>query len=167
MTTDKRNTAVVIALILSLTVGARLLMWLEPAKPQWKANPLLMAERGAGVQEIVIAYVASSAGADERVDAYLHEGGASSLCVVYPDQRPRYWARGTSWDFLVVGSEADELEPRQKAWLLGALGSLVQPTGLERVRVRLSPDSDPELDANLPVQAVDLRELLVRKQIID
>lgn len=160
---DRRNTAVVIALILSLTVGVRILTWLEPAEVQWGSAPALMAERGARIESITIAFVPTRVEADQLVQ---QRSGANSLCLVYSDRPPEYWAAGPTWDLIVVGSSAERLPKRQQGWLLAALGGLVRPVGLPQVRVELAPDSDIALDPSLPSQAQDLRKLLERKRII-
>lgn len=160
---DRRNTAVVIALILSLTVGVRILTWLEPAEVQWGSAPALMAERSARIDAINIVFVESGDEADQLVQT-LPE--TTSLCVVYPDRQPEYWVTGSQWDLIVVGTDAEHLSKQQQEWLLAALGSLVRPVGLAKVQVALSPDSDIALNPSLPPQAQDLRDLLERKRII-
>ena len=160
---DRRNTAVVIALILSLTVGVRILTWFEPAEVQWGSAPALMAERSARIDAIDIVYVESGEEADYLVQTL---PDTTSLCVVYPDRQPEYWVAGSQWELIVVGSGAEQLSKQQQEWLLAALGGLVRPVGLAQVRVELAPDSDIAINPALPPQAQDLRDLLERKRII-
>lgn len=162
MTAGRRNTTIVVALILSLTVGVRLLLWLEPKAPRWQSAPLLMAERGGVVEEIEVSYALTA----DRAEARVPERGDDGLCVVYADQRPRCWTGGPRVQVVVVGGDGSTLATPQKEWLLGVLGSLIQPTGLEHVRVRLARESDVLANPELPEPAKDLRKLLERKRII-
>ncbi len=159
MTADKRNTAVVVALIVSLTVGIRVLTWLEPERPCWEGAPLLMAEQGGFVDEVVVTYTPSrealrSVVVDER----------DSLCVVYPDEEPYWSPSGPVVQLVVVGSATEALDHWQKEKLLAVLGSLDQASGgRDLVPVRLAPELR---QAELLPQAADLCKLLARKRII-
>lgn len=158
MSADKRNTAVVVALVLSLTVGARLLLWLEPGSPQWEGDTLLMAQRGGAVQQIDVHF------ADDRdalAEMYIDE--RDSLCVVYPNEEPKWWPGGPQVHLVVVGDHDQQLSQQQMAWVLGALGSLIQDSGQDLLPVRLA---DSATGPGLPPQAADLRSLLERKGII-
>lgn len=90
MTADKRNAVVVIALIVSMTVGAGVLLLLEPAnKPRWEGFPQLMAECATPVQAVQVAYAAS----DE--DPAALDDGRHSLCVIDGEGEVTWMARAT------------------------------------------------------------------------
>ncbi len=161
MTAEKRNGAVVVTLILSMTIGARLLLWLEPQVPRGGPTDIrLTAERSTPVQEVEIMYAASPAEAktlDQAPDSY---------CVIDPaGNLANTETRGPRWRLVVVGSGADKLGDRQKYQLLATLGSLVNRA--EPVPVRLAPESDPQRRPDAPAPTTDLRELLVRKKFIE
>ncbi len=162
MTADKRNTKVVIALILSLTAGVGILILLEPGTHHLPGSTLLAAERGTPlVDEVEIAYARSLAEARELVDVQ----GADSICLVYPDQDSFWEPRGPHVQLVVVGSDdGDKLQKQQKENLLAALRALNAASGRELVSVRLAPSLEAGV---LPPQAADMRELLVRKRIIE
>ncbi|MCK4340770.1 MAG: hypothetical protein KAY37_03495 [Phycisphaerae bacterium] len=158
MAADKRNTAVVVALILSLTVGARLLLWLEPGGRYWDGKTLLMAERGTPVQEVEIAYASL-----EEAEETINQQGPDSVCALYPNGKLKRRLGGPRWQLIVVGSEADTLGKGQKEKLLAVLGSLNHASSQDLIRVRLAPGLQERV---LPPQAADLRELLARKELI-
>ncbi len=162
MITDKRNTSVVIALIFSMTVGARLLLWLEPGRPQWQGETMLMAERARPISEVEISY----AGAGADVTRLFAEDAPESICVIDADGRTTWKARGPRVRLVVVGSASPELGRQQKQNLLWALSDMSRAGGRELIAVRLASDSDAELAPDLPAQAADLRALLVRKRMI-
>ena len=166
MTADKRNAVVVIALIVSMTVGAGVLLLLEPAnKPRWEGFPQLMAERATPVQAVQVAYAAS----DE--DPAALDDGRHSLCVIDGEGEVTWMARGPRWRVVVAGSGTGELTGRQKAKLLAVLGNLNQASGQELVPVRLAPEStlrsNPARSPQAAGQTSDLRKLLARKKIIE
>lgn len=166
MTADKRNAVVVIALILSMTLGAGILLLLEPAnKPRWEGFPQLMAERATPVQEVEVACVES----DEQPVAL--DDGRRSFCVIDAQGKVTWTARGPWWRIVVAGSQTGKLTDRQKGKLLAVLGNLNQASGQELVPVRLAPESglrhNPGLSPQAAEQAADLRKLLVRKKIIE
>jgi hypothetical protein len=163
MTADQRNTAVVVALVLSLTAGIGVLTWLEPERPEWQQAPLLMAQDDLALTELTVHFAA-----DRAALAALEIDENDGLCVVYADEPPKWWSGGPHVSVVVVGAGGWDtpMSRQQQEWLLGALGSLVQPVGLEHVRVRLARGSDVSLTSDLPQQAVDLRALLERKMLI-
>lgn len=165
MTADKRNAAVVIALILSMTLGARLLLWMEPSPPpQWQADPSLMAQRGGAVREVEITYADSGDGFEGLIRDLATTD--DSICVIDALGGTEWEPRGPRVRLLVLGSNAPRLGEAQKRTLLAALGTFSHEAGDDSVRFRLSTSSDPQQTPGLSAQATDLRELLVRKQII-
>ena len=165
MTADKRNASVVIALILSMTVGAQVLLWLEPATPRWAGDTLLMAERGTAVQ-VEVFYAGPEDDVVALKDAAADAG--DSLCVIDPSGVVERWEpRGSRVQLVVIGSEADTLSKRQKETLLAALGTLCQDGDSDRVRVQLAAEANALESPAVPPQAADLRNLLERRGIIE
>jgi len=162
MTTDKRNGLVVMALVLSLTVGVGVLFLLEPGKHLWRGDTTLIAEARQPVDEVEIL----CAGSLTEAQQLFVPQDADGVCVVYPDKNPRWLPGGPRVWLLVVGTGAETLPDAQKIWLLGALRDLTGGTGAERVRIRLAPPLDASASQDLPKQADDLRQLLQRKQLL-
>jgi len=163
MTADKRNTSIVVALILSMTVGAQVLLWLEPGTPRWQGDVSLIAERAIPIQEVEVVYVRP----DMSDDAVLVPDDGRSLCVVSAEGQPAWSAGDPRVRLAVVGSEADRLSNEQKRTLLWALQNMSRASGRDLVPVRLAVDSDVRHNEALPVQAADLCDFLLRKQIIE
>ncbi len=155
MTADRRNAFVVAALIVSMTIGAGVLLLLEPGVPRWPGNTLLAAEQPLRVEEVEIAYARSP----EEVP--LLDGGSGSddtILPIYPDGTRGPWEpRGPRVRLVVVGAVDGTVGEAQKKTLLFAVHSLSGSEG--RVPVRLGDGSDA-------TQTEELRKLLVLKQII-
>jgi hypothetical protein len=153
---DVRNTKTVVFLIGSMTIGAAVLLWLEPPTPGWSPATLLMAESARAVDEVRIDYVTPDGPIDpEECDCAVLPSGA---CVWRP--------QGSRIRLAVIGSEASELSQAQAQTLLAVFGTLTQRHGLQLERVWLHPASDARLHPELPAQAHDLCDLLVRKGIV-
>ncbi len=161
MAADKRNTSVVIALVVSMTVGAQILFWLEPGKPHWEAATLLQAELARPVQEVIVTYAATL----EEADLLVLDPD-DSVCWIYPEGGYSPDLRGPRVWLVVIGSDAEQLGQAQQETLLWALGSLNAPGAVEALPVHLDAGSDPGETPGLPAQAANLRELLERKGII-
>jgi hypothetical protein len=153
---DKRNTQIVACLIGSMTLGAAVLLWLEPPTPGWSSTTLLLAESVCAVDEVQIEYVGPNAGSDP----------AAYDCVVRPSGECTWRPTGSRVRLSVVGSEGLRLPEAQAKTLLAVFGSMTQRHGLDLDRVWLHPASDARLHPELPAQAHDLCDLLVRKGII-
>jgi len=162
MTADRRNTLVVAALILSMTLGARVLTWLEPYRPRWEGPVALTAERALPVQEVEISY-AGTPGEVEALDFDLRD----SICWVNADGAVEWRPAGPRVQLIVLGSEGAVLSDAQKRAVLATIGSLSQASGVELVNVRLAPGLQPGRDGARSPQADDLCRLLVRKGIIE
>jgi len=153
---DVRNTRVVVALILAMTVGARALLWLEPTAPASAVSMPLMAAGGTPVENVTIEY--SRAG---------ETPAAGWDCLIMPDGTCHWRAAGPQVRLVVKGSETDELPYEQKEALLATLGSVTLGRGGQLVDVRLSPPGDGELDGEAPSPTKALRALLVAKRLVD
>lgn len=168
MTADKRNATVVIALVLSMTVGAQILLcfesWIGARPTRWEGDTLLSAKRGNPVQNVEISYVASL----EDLDALeLEAASPDSICVIGPAGEVDIWRpAGPRVRLIVIGSAGRTLPDQQKLTLLATLGSLSEASGVDLVRVQLATGSDARRSPGLPLQAHDLRDLLARKKII-
>lgn len=156
MTGETRNTRVVAILIVSMTVGAACLLWLEMPTRGWSPTTFLMAERGRPVEDVLIEYV----GPEQPFNP------ADYDCAVYSDGRCDWRPRQPHIRLAVVGSGGERLGQAQAGSLLAALGSMSRLRGLDLSRVRLHADSDARVDSDASPQARDLRDLLVRKGII-
>jgi hypothetical protein len=158
MNGETRNTKVVVCLILAMTAGARLLLWLEP-RPTVAGSALpLTATGGASIDNVIVEY------------ARLGEVGARGAedLLILPDGHSEGQPDGPQVRLLVVGSGAsDELATAQKEALLRTLGGLAQAASAGAVNVRLDAGSDVRQTPGLPLQARDLRQLLVRKGFIE
>lgn len=156
MVPDSRNTRIVACLIASMTLGAGVLLWLEPASRGWAKGPLLLAENGRAIESVVISY----ARADEPVvpDDY--------GCLVFPDGQCEWRPDSTLLRVLVVGSPDEQLGDAQARALLMLLGNVCHGRKDVASFVRLDPGSDARLVSDLPRQGQALTRLLVRKGIV-
>lgn len=157
MTKDTRNTRVIIALVLSMSVGAFVLRMIAIPTAGWSPDTL-MAERIQEVDAATIACIPYG----EPISRVEYD------CVVSPDGEV-YWdpRAGVSDIYIAVaGSVNDEFTREQQVELLKVLGSLAQQHNLDLSRVRLHPDSDSRYRTDLSDQAIALRSLLVRKGIV-
>ena len=154
---DTRNTKVVVWLILAMTAGAAILLWLEPGPDRTATAPPLTAVDGMPVEDVVVRY-ADAGSADVR----------TADCVILPDGRWDWRPGGPHVDLVVVGSGTpDKLAGDQKRLLLSVLSGMTQARDGEVVSVRLDPDSDARAKPELPQQARELCEFLVWKGLIE
>jgi hypothetical protein len=156
MNRDTRNTRIVIALIFSMTAGAQLLLWLEPGTRNVAAVPALTASGGVPIEEVIIEYAPAGEIRTIGVDCHLLPDGR--LVGTLEDPRVR---------LVVVGTDSESLTPVQQRSLLAAIGNMSPLRRPGAVRIRLDRDSDVTRRDDLPPQARDLRNLLVRKDLID
>lgn len=159
MTRDSRNTRVVISFILSMTFGAAVLMVLETPTSGWPRDARLMADRGGRIEAATLYYVAYG----EPVLAADFDGVITADGEVVWE--PRAQVRDVC--LAVHGAPDDSRMPAaQQRALLRVLGAMKQQRGLDLTQVRLDPDSDVRYRPELPDQAGELRQLLLRKSII-
>lgn len=175
MTADKRNSSVVLALILSMTIGVVVLLGLEsqlvPARHDFSGSTLLMAREGLYVQQVEISYL--PAPLDDRALAAARQrfDPRDTICWILTDGSAAHLeTAGPHVQLVVLGTDQPTLDDPQKQTLLTALGSMSQLRGVDLVPVRLAADSDPQRNPALSPQAleqlVDLRDFLKRKGII-
>ena len=167
MSSGKRNTSVVAALVISMSAGAAVLRGLEkrlvPGRPHFKGSTLLMAERALRIAEVEVNYLAP--GQDPTALGIEPDTG-DSICLISSDGMPD-WVQGGALVRLVVLGTDDEAEwSARRRVLLGTLGTLNQASGQDLVPVRLAAGSDVRYTSDLPAQAADLRALLELKGII-
>lgn len=159
MSSMTRNTRMIIALVVAMTVGAGLLLQLESRMPRapWDASSPLMARQAHAVDALIICTI----------------GGRESLLRAEPDlgefdaailpSGECYWrqaAAGTVRIALVAASGGIATE--QASTLLLVIRSLHNLRGLDLARVALEPQPT-DRDAAAAHQAV--RVLLARKGI--
>ena len=159
VSSDARNTRVVVCLILAMTAGARVLLWLEPRPSYANAMRPLTAVDGQPIQSVQIEYVAADA-----------LPPASAGVIVLPDGRCHWDQLGPHVHVAVIGSSEAYLPMRQKAALLSLLQGISWGRGAggqNVVPVRLSEQSDPRLVPTLPPAAHDLYQMLAAKQLLE
>jgi len=158
VSSDARNTRVVVCLILAMTAGARLLLWLEPRPTYANAMRPLTAVGGQPIESVLIEYVPPDA-----------LPPASASVILLPDGRYHWDRLGPQVQLAVIGSEESRLPMRQKAALLALLQGMSWGRGAGGqyvVPVRLAEQSDPRLTATLAPQAHDLFQMLAAKQFL-
>lgn len=170
MKTDKRNAVVVIALVSALTIGVRLLTWFEPRSTLYQAAPLLIASAGQPAHERIgtISYAPNN----EAAQALVHGAFADdTVYVVAPDGSgvvEGKLAGGGALRIMVVGKPGETKLPRVlQEQLLRVLGSLLHTDHPAPIRFVLAEDSDHARHTELGPQARDLRDLLVRKRVLN
>lgn len=156
MISDARNAKVLAALVVSMTLGAAVLLMLEGPPARWSPQTLLLAETKLRVSDATIEYV--PLGEVIALDGY--DG------VITAGDGSRWEPQSEHVRIAVVGTGGERLDESQALNLLKILGTLTSNNGLELGRVRLDPNSDPRQRPDLPAQARDLSDLLVRKGII-
>ncbi|TWT46142.1 hypothetical protein RAS1_25900 [Phycisphaerae bacterium RAS1] len=156
MTTDNRNSRVIIVLMAAMTFGAALLLWLEPQTDRYRGDALLLAESGGRVAEVTIEYIAPGDVGQSQYDCLIDaEGEAGSLGA---------WSESAR--IAVLASGGDKLPVKQASTLMRLIGKLHQSHGLAMDQIRLAGTSDIRQTPTLPPQAADLVNLLVRKGIV-
>ncbi len=165
MAGEKRNASVVIALVVSMTLGLLLLLGLErtlvPARRDFSGSALLMAQRGMQVSSVDIAYAATW---DDVAALGITADTIDSICLIAPDGEVQWAERGPHVRLVVVGtdgdSEADRLSDEQKRRLLDVLGTLNGVNEHGSVPVHFEVDNLPPSDSFAAAQATDLRSFL-------
>ncbi|RMF83386.1 MAG: hypothetical protein D6744_04805 [Planctomycetota bacterium] len=156
MNPDTRNTVVVVALIASMTLGAWVLLELEPPAPGWSRNALLTADDGSHIEHVIVHY--ASAGTPPVA--------AEVEGVLYPDGTIDWRASGGVANVLVVSESDEQFSDVQARALLALLGNLSQ--GLSRAEPFVSLGSTCDFRANDSVRpaARQMAELLARKHLL-
>ncbi len=159
MSSNTRNTRMIIALVVAMTVGAGLLLQLESRMPRapWDASSPLMARQEHAVDALIICTIGGRESL-QRAEPDLGEFDAAIL-----PNGECYWrqaAAGTVRIALVAASGGISTE--QASTLLLVIRSLHNLRGLDLARVALEPQPT-DRDAAAAHQAV--RVLLARKGI--
>lgn len=150
MNSDKRNTQVLVALIVSMTLGAGLLKLLESPVP--KSADLLAAVEGKSVATLTVGVVRGvNDPALASFESYIDEHGAC------------HWRQeGADVRLAIVGDPAQRLSEPQAVMLLQMIATLRRERGLELRAVRLATTAgDTE-----PAMMRDMREMLERKGML-
>jgi hypothetical protein len=156
--TNIRNARVVICLILAMTAGARILLWLEPAPAITEPLTSLTAVGGEPIEDVLIEYAPPGEPLDD------------SACLIWPDGHRDGEQLGPRVRLVVVGTEKDALPEQQKHSLLTALGSIAwcqSAREAEAPIIHLDRSSDPRVTKVLRTQARELYDMLVAKRFID
>lgn len=153
MNSDKRNAAVVVALIASMTAGVLVLLAFEnllyPRRPRFEADIALTAEQRRGV-EVEVGCAALDAATRLREN--------ENVCLVYPDGYiDPSQAGGPQVRVVLVGADAHVLSAEHKRALLGTLHALLGAAGTADGHVRLAA-ADGEFGA-----PENVRDFLVLK----
>jgi hypothetical protein len=146
------------ALIFTMSSGAMCLRWLQPAPAGQVRAALLAAEYGPSepISEVTIEYVAPERGVDlSQYD-----------CVISPEGVVDWRPQSHRIHVLLLGAGGQRLPRACSQALLQTLGNMTSAAWSAQMRVELAPNSDPRRAANLPPEAHDLLELLIRKAII-
>jgi|GEM_PF-898565 len=170
MAGNSRNASVVIALVVSMTLGLLMLLWLEhalvPARRDFSGSALLMAQRGMQVSSVDIAYAASW---DDVPALGITADTTDSVCLITPDGEVQWAERGPHVRLIVIGTDgatAERLNDEQKRKLLDVLGTLSGVSGQGLVPVRFEPDHLASANSPAAAQVADLRDFLVLKGFI-
>lgn len=153
---DQRNAKVVVALFGALTIGAGLLLWMEPRYAGIRTGtPLLMMQGAATFESLEI----------EFLEAGRRFATLDYDCLI-PAEGELVWnPQGTALRLLVVGQK-DRLTNRQARQLNELISNLQQNNGLDPANVRLAHGSDPRTSRAVPVGAQEMAALLRRNGMI-
>ncbi len=155
MNPDNRNARVIGLLVGAMTVGASVLLALEPAGIRWGGAPLLAMRNVSALESARICFIASV------LDTTLAEYD----CVILPSGDPIWQPRSAHIRVAVVGDGKPQLPEAQVEALLAILGNLTQTLGLSPTQITLDGDSDPRIRTDLPPAATNLAGVLSRKGI--
>ena len=139
-----------------MTLGAGMLLWLEPATRGWQPSALLLAEDGSQFASVRIEYCVPGQAVEP----------ASYGCIVFPNGEPEFHPIGKHLPLLYVGTDSPQQETEQARRLLEILGNIAQGRRSVAYFISLHADSDPRKIAGLPEQCRALADLLVRKGIV-
>ena len=151
-----RNARVATGLIACMTVGALVLLALEPSRPAWPGPRLLMAEGGTRVSSATLEVL----GPNAESDLAQFDG------VIFPDGQLAWAPKSSDVIIGIVSHSQGGLPEAQSSQVLSVLGNLRFGGGLELSGIALAASSDPLQHPDLPATAHELRGLLVRKGFI-
>ncbi len=153
---DQRNAKVVVALFGALTIGAGLLLWMEPRYAGIRpGTPLLMMQGAATFESLEIEFL--EAGRRFATQDY--------DCLIPADGEVVWNPQNSALRLLVVGQK-DRLTTRQARQLNELINSLQQNNGLDPASIRLARGSDPRTSRAVPVGAQEMAALLRRNGMI-
>lgn len=154
---ETRNSKVVVCLILAMTIGAGILLWLEPDPGTAVLTAGMIATGDSPLTDVIVSYAPPG----EVV-------GAGANCVILPDGRGEIWRPADAClRVALIGSDTTEALPEvQQEALLSLLDGLRRLDGDDAVRIRLDPPSTAQEDAEWPPPARELRDLLLRKGML-
>lgn len=156
VTADKRNIKVVAALFITMTLGAGLLLLLEPYPRNWSHEPLLIAQTRNTISDLTIYDIPRGA----PLEASDFDG------VLYDDGRLDWRPADGATRLAVVEGLSGRMEKEQKRALLNLFGELDRSGVLSLQGIALDPASDPRSYSRLSQHAKDLCDWLVLKGFI-
>jgi len=136
-----------VCLIGSLTLGAGLLLTLEPPGRAWSSPPLLAAQ-GTQVRSVVV-HIAPAGSDLSGFD-----------CVIFADRPPLWRTAGEVMRVALLVERSTPLSTEQAQDLLAVLGAVGAG---KRASVAIDPASDVRDGGNRSSAAYDLLSLLERK----
>ncbi len=156
MTADNRNVKVVGALIVAMTLGAAVLLFLEPYPRGWSSEPMLIAQTRRVLSDLTVYHIPHAAAFEPSA----FDG------VVYEDGRCEWRPAGGPARLAVLEGADQRMSGEQKRALLSLLYELDRNHELAMRQIRLEPYSDPRLYSGLSQHARDLCDWLVLKRFI-
>ncbi len=156
MSTNVRNLKAIVILILSMTAAAAVLLLLETPTHGWAEDGLAMETNGLPVESVTIEVVPLAA----TVLPTDYD------CAIMPDGRCYWQPEDGMLRLAIIGVLLEPLKPAQARTLLQVLGYLKRNHGLDLDHVELAGRTDSTMEAGGAVLSTDLRELLVKKGII-
>ena len=156
MSTNVRNLQAIVVLIFSMTAAAGVLLLLETPTHGWAEDGSAMDTNGLPVQRVTIEVVPLAA----TVVPTDYD------CAIMPDGRCYWQPDDGVLRLAIIGVLLEPLKTPQARTLLQVLGYLNRNHGLDLDRVELAGRTDSTMGAGAAVLSTDLRELLVKKEII-
>lgn len=160
MSSNTRNTRMIVALVVAMTLGAGLLLQLESRMPRapWDEASPLMARQETAVESMTISTIRdreSMRGADADLGEFDAAILPSGEC---------YWREAASGAVRVALLASGEgMNTEQARTLLLVIRSLHNLRGLDLSHIRLEPEAG---DAAAAAAHRDVRALLARKGLI-
>ncbi len=155
MSSNARNSKVIVILVLSMSGAAAGLFLFETPTHDWVAGGAELDTNGWSIESVMIE---AASGRDVNPQAY--------DCTIMPDGRC-YWQPGSSrLRLAIVGEPGEAMKTPQARTLLRVLEVLKRAHGLDLRNVSLIRQSGFGAPERATALKLDLRDLLVKKGII-
>ena len=156
MSSNIRNLKAIVILICSMTAAAAVLLLLETPAHGWAEDGSAMDTNGLPVESVTI----------EVVPLAPTVIPTDYDCAIMPDGRCYWQPDDGVLQLAIIGVLLEPLQTAQARTLLQVLGYLSRNHGLDLDHVELAGRTDSTMGAAAAVLRTDLRELLVKKGII-